>query len=122
MHQVRWFYLRDESDFPVACIASRLNDPEAQTIDFALSIRNLKDEYDSGRGRDIAVGRLNKNRTKHIKTVPRFGAKIFILTNIMEDKNVPMRIRAAAGYRLALLKQHIQQRQQQDGEGVTDAR
>ncbi len=110
---VSWFYLKDETDFPVACVATRLNNG---LVDFALSIRNLKDEYNAKRGREIAVGRLLKN--KHTKSVPSadsvvrgemivlsFLAKSSILSSIMEDRNVPMRVRAAAGYRLALLKE-----------------
>jgi hypothetical protein len=99
----RWFWLRDEHRFPVACIASGLLDcncpdypgliskscpshgfeASPARVQFALSIVNPKDHFDRRRGREIALARLAKGKAHG--EAPLAGAKRAILSALAAD-------------------------------------
>ena len=78
MDNVRVFYLRDKKGFPVACVASTLVGHKYQLenmpklVRFALSVYNHSDRiskpqefpFIQARGREIALGRLTRGRSK----------------------------------------------------------
>jgi hypothetical protein len=59
---VKVFYLRDEHNRPVMCVASK---PDGDNVKFATAICNLKDSASRQAGRKIALQRLE------FKAVPR---------------------------------------------------
>jgi hypothetical protein len=97
---MKHFYLRDETGFPVACVASEIaGDGDAKHIRFAMSIRNPLDVYDRQRGRSIAEARLTKG-----KDVVTTALSPAVKHNIMEAirvRNLPQRVREAAAHWLA---------------------
>lgn len=101
---IRVFYIRDASKFPVACVATRVIDerPGVKTpeIEFALAIHNPKDTFDKVRGREIAVGRLEKHKIQGY-VGKEAGASKRILELIARDEKLPQRVREAAKYRAA---------------------
>lgn len=121
----RWFYLRDDKDFPVACVASELDEyPNGEKINFALAIHNPLDNYDRLRARNTALERLSKKRpvsrenmsdmefaqakaVHEVKTIARFGAKEGVLKYLSADGNLPQRVRDAAWYRLKLFNHSV---------------
>src|ERR1039458_877653 len=78
---VRVFYLRDEFNHPVACIASR-REPQATRI--AMSQCSAKDHFVRTKARLIAVGRLeSEKKTFHVPHVEGKSIKIEILSALL---------------------------------------
>jgi hypothetical protein len=78
---VRVFYLRDECNHPVACIASR-REPQATRI--AISQCSEKDHFLRIKARLIAVGRLeSEKKTFHVPHADGKSIKIEILSALL---------------------------------------
>ena len=78
---VRVFYLRDESNHPVACVASR-REPQATRI--AMSQCSAKDHFLRIKARLIAVGRLeSEKKTFHVPHTDGKSIKIEILSALL---------------------------------------
>lgn len=54
---MRFFYLRDENNNPIGCLASQLNEAK-DTISFAVSVCNPLDQFKKQQAKEIAAGRL----------------------------------------------------------------
>jgi len=107
----RVFYIRDASKFPVACVATTVIDETPGSSDleiaYAVAIFNPKDSFDKVRGRQIAVGRLEKPRGYNPEhpfggvqgyVRKERGAAKEILLQIAKNQRVPQRVREAAKY------------------------
>jgi len=94
---VKWFWLRDEHNNPVACVATKLG---TEGIAFAVAIPNPKDRFDRTRGREIAVGRLEHGKPKMCTLETGVHPKQQVYALIAKDTNLSQRIRKAAQFRL----------------------
>ena len=56
---IRYFYLRNEKNQPIGCVASKL-DREGEKLLYHFSILHKKDQFNRTRAREIADGRLEK--------------------------------------------------------------
>ena len=91
---MRIFYLRDETNFPTACVATEKED-DGQ-IRFAVSTWNPVDEFSRSMARRIAIGRLDaKNRGWSINGPPydyaltcSFNVKARIVLTIAENDHL----------------------------------
>jgi len=107
---MRFYFIRDEKSFPVACIASTIDTTDR--VCYALSIYNPKDEFDRARARDIAANRLRKG--KFFGTTPNVrGIKERVMMSIRDNSGIPERVREAA--RLWLSKATTGASSQADG-------
>lgn len=117
---IRVFYIRDVSKFPVACVATRVIDerPGVRTpeIEFSLAIHNPKDTFDKVRGREIAIGRLMKHKIQGYVGKEQ-GASKKILELIAADEHLPWRVREAAMLRVLTYKEKVHGEPEQ---GTTD--
>jgi hypothetical protein len=108
VQRIKFFYLRNERGFPVACIASQF---QGEThVKYAVSTHNPLDTYSKNRARNIAVGRLamgtpyssyvkedDKNYSSFVGEVEVSDCiKATILEDITCDNYFPQRTRDAA--------------------------
>jgi hypothetical protein len=104
-NDVRFNWLRDKGNNPVAVVASR---PVEQAIRYAIAIYNPNDRFNKVVGRQIAEGRLNFHQKEDglvgFVASPISNVKQAILTNIMKTDELPKHVRDAAKYRITLLK------------------
>jgi len=97
---MRWFYLKDENKFPVACVAS---DKEENMIVFSVSTHNPVDPFDRDVARQVAIGRLTAKKFAGVVT-DETGIKEKIVTKIAASKTLPARAIEAANYWLSQRK------------------
>lgn len=91
---MRWFYLKDENKFPVACVASELDEDQ---VKFAVSTHNPLDPFNREMARKVAIGRLTHNKlVGKVPAVP--GIKERIVSQIAMDEKLPTRTVKAANY------------------------
>ncbi len=91
---MRWFYLKDENKFPVACVASELDEDKVR---FAVSTHNPLDPFNREMARRIAIGRLTHRKfTGEVSATP--GIKEKIVSYIAQDEKLPTRTVRAANY------------------------
>lgn len=93
---IRTFFLRNDKGYPVACIATLINDPKEPSIAlFSVATCNPKDQFSKDWGRHIATSRLEK--AKGISMV-KFGSGLHrtIVQKIADTSGYPMRTRRAA--------------------------
>lgn len=88
----RFFYLRDENNTRVACVASRLSEDR---VEFALSTWNPIDPFDKSIAKQIAEGRLKAGKIYSIE-FQRETVKREIITTILSNTHSPTRAREAA--------------------------
>jgi hypothetical protein len=98
---MKFYWLRDERNNPVAVVASEDN-KEAGVVNFSLAIFNPKDDFDKVRGRAIAEGRLQKGK-RYATLLVDAEIKHNLMRALEQDEALPMRIRRAAGW---WLKKH----------------
>lgn len=112
--EVRYLWLRDQGNRPVACVASEKND---STLKFALAIHNPKDKFDKRMGRAVALARLRGN--KHARFMSEINGIGFSVKNVkvallralafgqsmFGSERLPERIREVAQYRLKNYKE-----------------
>ncbi len=79
-NEVRYFWLRDEKNRPVACIAS---EKDGMTVRLALAIHNPKDKFDKKMGRAVALARLRGN--KHARFVSRINGVGVSVKNVKKE-------------------------------------
>lgn len=116
MTNVKVFFIKNDADYPVACVASRLKDND--TVEFAVSVWNPKDTFDRHLGHEIAVARLTKG--KIVGQVPRNErVKLEILKYLASGPKVvwnsdktresgdhlPLRVQNAARYRMNIFQE-----------------
>jgi hypothetical protein len=101
---IRYFWLRDETNRPLACIAS---DKDEETLHFSLAIHNLKDKFNKQLGKSVALARLQGNG--HARFTSSFpvsqNIKKELLTRIATGNGfgkdvIPESVRNAAQFRL----------------------
>lgn len=94
---VKYFFLRDEKRFPIACVASDVVGLLKKKVAFAYSIYNPKDTFDKGLAKEVALGRLEKKGKTYGK-VPFIKGEVKrrIAKAIATDDGIPSRVRAAA--------------------------
>jgi hypothetical protein len=98
-NEPRWFYLRDENNHPVGCVASKIEKDNTGTelVKVSISIQNPKDNWNKELGRHIALERLGKEHIFYahyaMTSVP---IKEGIMNAIAGDKKLPSRFREAA--------------------------
>lgn len=108
---MRFFYLRNEQRFPVACVCSAIAQAHPERAQFTMSIFNPRDVFDKTRAKEVALGRMQAGRFLGEVPVDR-GIKLAIMQAIAsleflpgqhgKGKGlVPARIRDAARYWLA---------------------
>lgn len=93
---IRYFYLRDEKNFPIGCIAMDL---DFGTISYGLSVLNPVDKFNRRLAKTIATGRMKFNE----KPTMHFGGKVSmhmvtksVMESISRDATSPARARKAA--------------------------
>jgi len=104
------FYLRDAQRFPVACIASLVDDhPEDENqviVRYAMSVYNDSDRrqrpgefpYNQERARQIAEGRLKRDKKSCTIQALRGAVKRAVLENIMISSIRPQVIQACMNW------------------------
>lgn len=105
---IRFFYLRDNRQQPVACVAVAF-DKDLKQAAYGISVLNPKDRFDRNVARDIAVGRLIRNPNKVNLFCPSKDITCHLITEkIMQDllmwdsSELPARARKAASQWLKL--------------------
>lgn len=94
----RVFYLRDNTGFPVACVASQQRE---RVVEFAVAVYNPKYPCDRGMARQVAVGRLHKGRVQWVDEGPAeakrailmaiaYGAEVVYHGHIRDAAGAPM--------------------------------
>lgn len=93
---MRFFYLRDENNNPIGCLASQLNEAK-DTISFAVSVCNPLDQFKKQQAKEIAAGRLALGQGTNVPlNVTKKGTvKRLVMTLIAVDNPV-QRAREAA--------------------------
>ena len=102
---MRFFYLRDENNHPIGCLASDL-DKENDRVKFALSVCNPIDNFNKKQAQALAAGRIAMGDYDEIKFSTNKGkvrkALLFLISETMfvNSKNqkfeYPHRARDAA--------------------------
>jgi hypothetical protein len=92
---MRFFYLRDENNHPVGCLASNLN-KSTDTIEYAVSVCNPLDQFHKKQAKELAAGRIAMGDCDSIAVSPIKGCtKKYIMELILEG-SYPQRARDAA--------------------------
>ena len=94
MENTRIFWLRDQAKRPVACIASR-RDEEGKFL-FALAACSPKDIFDKARGRNIALGRLEKSNGHTYSINPKDNPKRSLMETLASTFGFPTDVQKAA--------------------------
>lgn len=95
---MRWFYLKDENKFPVACVASELM---GDAVLFAISTYNPLDRFDREMARKVATGRLASKKVLGIVPANEQRIKERIVKAIAGNDQIPARTVRAAKYWLS---------------------
>lgn len=111
-NQIRYNWLRDKQNNPVACIASaQLVDEKimkALSIHYALAIYNSKDKFSKELGRQVAFGRLNYHQRcdgfAGVLDPDLPNMKLAILKAIASAHDLPSHVRAAAKHQISVYK------------------
>ena len=114
--QIRYNWLRDEKNNPVACIATKQHPEFSGMLLFALAIYNKKDKFSKQFAKELLVKRLDyHSHAKYRGTVSKQGnIKLFMLQAIAGNASgfgspdcgspIPKPVRQAAAYRLLIYK------------------
>lgn len=93
----RYMYLRNRKNFPVACVATKLNCKENK-IEYGFSVHNPEDQFDKRVARAEADKRL-LNNTFSAEWSPDFSAHEntkSVLNDLLKQDNIPLMLRVAA--------------------------
>lgn len=128
-NKVRIFFLRNENKFPVACIASTIEQVvDGAIVRYAISTHNPKDPYDKKLARSMALERLAKKKMwVHVRETPfekLVGSSIdlpddpklikkMMLTEIANEADWPQRVRDAAKLWLSTTSERAKEDSQQ---------
>jgi hypothetical protein len=92
---MKFFYLRDENNNPVACVAS-YRIPSGDEIFYGVSTHNPIDRFSRQEARVHAVMHSDQNHPYSGRAALRPGVKQDIVTQIANNDKMPKRTRAAA--------------------------
>ena len=105
---IRYFWLRDATNRPLACIAS---DKADEALHFSLAIHNPKDKFNKQLGKAVALARLQGNGHARFTSAFSIGQNIKkeLLRRISESTGfgkdvIPEVVRQAARFRLTTYK------------------
>lgn len=94
---MRFFYLRDENNNPIGCLASQLDKAE-DTVSFAVSVCNPLDQFKKQQAKELAAGRLATGKGWTFLSKGKEGkVKQYIMEKIADRENpYPQRVRESA--------------------------
>jgi hypothetical protein len=93
----RYIYLRNRKNFPVACIATKINYQSGQ-IEYGYSVYNPDDKFDKNVARDEADKKADQKKLAAAwsESFTAHKSTESVLNNLLQQEDLPLRLKVAA--------------------------